>query len=462
MSDQTLNLNIPAAGDADAHRRRVLQIAFACDPHRSMECRNGWNRAVHAARVHDVTVLYGGRSTEQELRQHAEAEGVADRLCFLRVDAGPIGKRLLTTATTYYAGLRLWHRRAYATAKRTHEEDAFDLVHQTTYCGYREPGYAWKLNAPFVWGPIGGTHNFPLAYLTQLATTQAMWIELCRNAINTAQLGLSPRVRRAARRSELVLAATQAARRDLSRHLPLDPEVQLETAIDESRIAESRPRRRASEPLQILWAGRLKPWKALPLLLRALAKTPSSFDYRLRVMGVGTCEPSWKRLAGRLGVADRIEWVGWPAYADTWEHYRWADVFAFTSLRDTSGTGLLESLASGTPVVAVDHQGAADIVNESCGLLAPVGEPTETIDAFSRHLLSLAHDDRLWKTLSDGAIAEAQRHTWELQAATLLGWYESVWRRASVHESDPASHVVRGEHRFADRITPSSSLGSPA
>jgi hypothetical protein len=24
--------------------------------------------------------------------------------------------------------------------------------------GYREPGYLWKLNVPFVWGPMGGTN----------------------------------------------------------------------------------------------------------------------------------------------------------------------------------------------------------------------------------------------------------------------------------------------------------------
>ena len=38
----------------------------------------------------------------------------------------------------------------------------FDVVHQVTGTGFREPGHLWKLGKPFVWGPIGGLQFFPL------------------------------------------------------------------------------------------------------------------------------------------------------------------------------------------------------------------------------------------------------------------------------------------------------------
>jgi len=31
--------------------------------------------------------------------------------------------------------------------------------------GFREPGYLWQLNIPFVWGPIGGMGYFPTRFL---------------------------------------------------------------------------------------------------------------------------------------------------------------------------------------------------------------------------------------------------------------------------------------------------------
>ena len=34
--------------------------------------------------------------------------------------------------------------------------------------GYREPGYLWKIEKPFVWGPIGGLENSPWRFLPSL------------------------------------------------------------------------------------------------------------------------------------------------------------------------------------------------------------------------------------------------------------------------------------------------------
>ena len=44
-----------------------------------------------------------------------------------------------------------------------------------------------------------------------------------------------------------------------------------------------------------------------------------------------------------------------------------AELFCFTSLRDTSGNVVLEALAAGVPVVCFDHQGAGDMVSDAVG-----------------------------------------------------------------------------------------------
>ena len=55
--------------------------------------------------------------------------------------------------------------------------------------------------------------------------------------------------------------------------------------------------------------------------------------YSVRVLGQGPCEGRWRRLADELGVGQHIDWVGWPDHIEAQlPHYRWADVFAFTSL----------------------------------------------------------------------------------------------------------------------------------
>jgi glycosyltransferase involved in cell wall biosynthesis len=51
--------------------------------------------------------------------------------------------------------------------------------------------------------------------------------------------------------------------------------------------------------------------------------------------------------------------VPWPEMK---RQYQEADLFLFTSLRDSSGQVLAEAMASGLPIVALDHQGVGAIV----------------------------------------------------------------------------------------------------
>lgn len=438
MSDHAARLSIespasPAA--ADGRRLRVLQVAYACHPHLSMETRIGWYRAVHAARRHDVTVLHGEADNDGLLRDEAQRLGIGDRLHFVGVDRCAWGEFYNRWATTYYLGYRLWHRCAFQEAQRLHNERPFDVAHQTTYCGYREPGDAWRLGVPFVWGPVGGTQAFPTAYLRELSPRDA-WIELCRNAINFWQLRYSSRVRAAMRRSAVVVAATRKAADDLRRATGRVTPVLLETALDIPVVPQRAPRP-PGEPLRILWSGRLRAWKTLPLLLKALPLLPPDVDWRLRVLGVGPSEAAWRRQAERLGVAERIEWLGWPDYRATLPHYQWADAFAFTSMRDTSGTGLLEALAAGAPIVGVDHQGAADIMTPECALPVVVGKPRDTIAGMAAALTRLAREPDTWRRLSEGARAEATRRLWERQADAVLEWYDAAVSSAAYAQGAP-------------------------
>ncbi len=424
---------------------RILQVAFACDPETSMETRIGWQRARLAAEHSDLTVLVGPNSNTKQLNLKAKEIGLANQLRFHQVDHSLKSKLLSQTATTYYLGLHAWHKSVYRVAKQLHKEQPFDLVHQTTYCGYREPGYGWKLGVPFIWGPVGGTQSFPSKYLSQL-TPKAAWIEVCRNAINAWQLRYSRRVKKAISKSTNVISATQQAHDDLLRTQGIRTPVQIETALDFLPRCE-RSTRDTTQPIRILWAGRLKAWKCLPLLLKALAELPEETKFELRILGQGDQEQTWKRLARKLDLdsaksGNRIEWLGWPEYRDTLKHYAWADAFVFTSMRDTSGTGLLEALAYGTPIIGVNHQGAADIMTDDCALKIDVESPQETITQIQQSIIRLSTELELWKRLSTGAIERSKQYTWDMQAESMREWYSealsSLPSQATIHSSSEA------------------------
>src|SRR5207302_8732370 len=121
------------------------------------------------------------------------------------------------------------------------------------------------------------------------------------------------------------------------------------------------------------------------------------------VLGQGPLQRPWQRLAARRGVADRIQWMGWLPHAEALRQYEWADVLAFTSLRDTSGNVVLEALAAGVPVICLDHQGVHDIVTPACGIKVPVTTPRQVIAGLGQAVMALARDPKLGERLSEGA-----------------------------------------------------------
>ena len=151
-----------------SRRPRLLIMAYACSPVRGSESAVGWNRAVQAAKHFDTWVICEEREFKPDIIRYLQEHGDIPGLNFVFV---PMPRRQWSLGqvhgTLWYTMLNLWHRRAYAVARRLHEEIGFDLVHQLTFCGYREPGYLWKLDVPFVWGPVGGTQNYPWRFITR-------------------------------------------------------------------------------------------------------------------------------------------------------------------------------------------------------------------------------------------------------------------------------------------------------
>jgi glycosyltransferase involved in cell wall biosynthesis len=291
-------------------------------------------------------------------------------------------------------------------------------------CGFREPGYLWKLPLPFVWGPIGGTQNYPWRFLVKAGLAGA-FREFSRSIINTAQLRFSRRVRIAAKRAAAIMAANSTNQRDFRRVHGVTPKLLLEIGVQAVETRELNGE--GSGGLNLLWSGELKHHKALHLLIAALAQIPESAPYQLRILGEGPLEGRWKRMARKQRVDHRCRWLGYLPLKEAFQQYAWADVLVFTSLRDTAGTVVLEALSRGVPVVCLDHQGAGDIVTSECGVKIPVTEPEQVADDLAQALTTLAGDPARLDTLSRGAAIRAEEYLWSRQSRRLADVYCRVW-----------------------------------
>ena len=181
--------------------------------------------------------------------------------------------------------------------------------------------------------------------------------------------------------------------------------------------------------MRIVWSGVHERRKALEAILYTLLVLPET-DV-LDVLGEGCETARWKRLAKRLGVADRITWHGWLSKDKAQDVVAKADTFVITSLRDLTSTVLLEALAAGKPVVCLDHCGFSDVVDETCGIKIPVGKPKDVIRSFAEALRNL-QDEALRKRLSDGTKKRAAEYAWAKKQSVINQLYLPSWRKVLV------------------------------
>ncbi len=146
-------------------------------------------------------------------------------------------------------------------------------------------------------------------------------------------------------------------------------------------VAQSRAALETPEDAPLLLGmGRLHKVKAHDISLKALALYPEAY---LWIAGAGALESSLKTQAARLGVTDRVRFLGWRSDASAL--YRAADVCLFPSRYEPLGNTVIQAWAHGCPIVAASSQGPGVLItDDGDGLLTPVDDATALAAAARR------------------------------------------------------------------------------
>jgi glycosyltransferase involved in cell wall biosynthesis len=172
----------------------------------------------------------------------------------------------------------------------------------------------------------------------------------------------------------------------------------------------------------LLYVGRLAGEKGLDFLLRVFARVVAERpDARLLLVGEGPGEGDLREMAEELGVGDRVVFCGAVPHSQVPHYAAAADLFVFSSVTETQGLVLIEAMAAGTPVVAVEAPGAIDILDEGGGLLV---SPRE--DVFAEAVIDLLDDRQRLEALGRQAVRIVRRYTVPAATERLLAVYETA------------------------------------
>lgn len=416
---------------------RILLVGHACSPWYGSEPGLTWNWAWHLAAHHDVWVI-----AHPERRANVERYLAArpnPRLHFVwltlprRWDPWEPSRGLSGIRAHYL----VWQRLALREAARLHREHGFDIVHHVGWVTIGAPPLLWRLPVPFVWGPVGGGQTSPPAFRGYFGA--AAWREELR-AWWLRVLPFLPALRRAVRGSAILLATN----RETAATLEAAGAGDVRLLVDNGLVPESippEPPRRVERPVRtLLWAGQMVPRKALPLALDVLARV-RDLPVRLVACGDGPMRAEGQALAARLGIGDRVEFPGRLSWEQMPERFREADVFLFTSLRDSSGSVVLEAMAHALPIVTLDHQGVGFFVPPEAGVKVPVTTPGETVEALAAGIRRLDASPELRRRMGEAGWHYARTEAWDRRAVLMTSLYEealSASRRGAADARRPA------------------------
>lgn len=345
-------------------------------------------------------ILAGAEVLVSELTPLLSKAGIDTSVLVLKKLDSPLervieqsGIPLLTTRPdSIYSPLQISHLR--------HLLHDFDIVHTHLF-----PAQLWTVAA--------GTRGGPVLITTEHNTEN-----------NRRKRWLHPMDRFIYSHFDHIVCNSQATRARLQEWVP---EVKTEMSvipngISLQRLAQARPIPKKElighEGLPLLISvARLQPQKDHATLLRALARIEQ--PAHLLLVGDGELKPALEKLAGDLGIRERVHFLG--RRPDVPELLRSADLFVHSTHSDGFCIAALEAMAAGLPVVASRVPGLADVIGEA-GVLIPPQDPQALATAIS----SLLSSPKKSVALSQAGLRRAQDFTIERTASDYIDLYRTL------------------------------------
>jgi glycosyltransferase involved in cell wall biosynthesis len=180
--------------------------------------------------------------------------------------------------------------------------------------------------------------------------------------------------------------------------------------LDQSAYGVMIPPEKREEPI-IAFVGRLRKYKGAQLAIRALAHVLRRVpEARLEIVGDGPYREDLKKLARRLKLRDRIEFLGPLAHRYKVETLNQAMIAVAPSPKEGWGLTVIEANACGTPVVASRSPGLIESVRDGeTGILVPHGN----VKALGEAMADLLTDRPRRLAMAAAGLRWAHEFTWE-------------------------------------------------
>lgn len=278
-------------------------------------------------------------------------------------------------------------------ARRIVAKHAIDVVFQPAPIAAKAVSFLDRVGAPVVIGPMSGGMELPPAFRHMDGPLVHVAIRAARAASALLHRLVPGKLHAAA-----LIVANERTRRALPKGAHGRVYGVMESAVDLARwpVRDCEP---ASPCVSFIFCGRFVDWKGIQYLVRAFAPLAREGGVRLDLVGDGELLGAVRQQIDAEGIADSVILHGRLPLEGYIALLQDAGVFVSPSLRECGGIAMMEAMAVGVPVIAVNWGGGAQYANRDCAILVEPGSEDLLVQGMTAAMRRLAFSAPLRRSL---------------------------------------------------------------
>ena len=384
----------------------ILYVAFPCNPYVGSESKIGWNIPVASAQMGNNVLIVTIKDMQNDIEDYLK-KNYLERVDIEYIDIPQVLKKILKKFSTIK--LKLYHMMAMKKIRRIIKDGKkIDIIHQITPVEFRSIGNYYKIrNVKVIVGPVGGGEYIPktLKYYGK----NKICIEVIRRTLN-----LFEKIKLKINRKKLKYTKLLFANKETMEYLKMEKGIVMpEVGVLKQEI-NNRKKIILNDNIVFIVSGRLVYRKGHELLLNVLKNIQDDVEYKVIIIGDGREAKNIKEeINNDNKLKKHVEILGKIKYEDMKKEYDKADVLIMPSLRETTGSVILEAMANGLVVIAMNSFGAKLIINNSNGYLYDGTSKEEIESSLKQCIISCITNKIELLEKKKKAIEDVEKYTFE-------------------------------------------------
>lgn len=259
---------------------------------------------------------------------------------------------------------------SYMKARQIVREQEIDVIHHIRPAHINKFSLCWNLNVPFIYGPM----NLPWTSKNSLTRwkKQNIFEPIVNRFVDRINMTLGNKFwNLTLEKSTKILVMVKQVLDFLPKYCHSYTSV-VPSGVDTTVFT---PQENLSEPIDILFVGRLQEIKGVEYLIRAMKLVVQKIpDVKLHIIGKGPGESFYKNLTSELGLQNNVIFRGTIPFDKIVEFYQRCRIFCLPSLGDPFPQAILQAMSCGKPVISTNAGGVPEMIEDGkSGFLVPVG-----------------------------------------------------------------------------------------